>query len=903
MRILIFLLSVVTIVGQPIDITFRYVERPSDDFLRLYIPGTFNNWGPNNNSIIDPSSDSQMNYNENTRSYEKKYTFYLGQEHEYKLHFHHNQSGSNHSWLTDPLNPLTTDDEWNNSVLNVSAPMFFQPARHQNDLGLVDGLSIGIFSLGTIDSVRYSVGEDAFSADGYISEDDVFYVGLDPARSFFESYKIQAFIDGQSYIAYDQSALEIVEQSIPQGVNMGPNWLDGIIYLAVYAPAQPVVQLIIFDGSTENGPPIDTLIMKSDPDIMDTWWIELDLENGVYDYQYLMLNGSKVPDPLSRIVVNQRTRIEVGPGGASTADDYNWQSVDYIRPQLDTLVIYELHIDDFAAQGDGNGTFQSVVDKLDYLSSLGINAIELMPVTQNNSVHNWGYDPTHHLALKGLYGTPESLKYLVDQAHLRGIAVLLDQVWNHIRSEGPLWSIQPDYDLNPYIKIWTDTNPNEVQESWGSQDLDHFNLKTIEYVNMVNKIFVDEYRIDGFRFDAGRYIGWDLQQPEIGLLAWTSALYQHDSDIISTVEYLPADPWLIDNTDISSAWHDSFHDLIKSDIYNQPITTTDLMRQVVGLHEYNNSSNSFSNRKQAIKFMLNHDEQSIIQEMVEFANYSLDEARYRDKFYSTILFTSLGIPLIFQGQEFGFKSGWLDENGNGNWDDEKLSYRPVDWNLLETGNGQEHLAHYKKLIKLRKSNPALYRGDFYDLYRYSNQKTIIYGYKDETLDGNDDQVVVIANFSNYDQTVTNVPFLSAGTWFDALGHGEDLYTQDGNFGEYQIPSKTAHVYTNNSYQLESEMNEVVVPNNVNIITCYPNPFNNSIIINIKALNGIIPKIAIYDLAGKEITAFEKINYFEQNLRVFWDGSDDTGLDVPTGVYFVRAEINERFQTKKILFLK
>ena len=106
MRILIFLLSVVTIMGQPIDITFRYVEKPSDDFLRLYIPGTFNNWGPNNNSIIDPSSDSQMSYNEDTRSYEKKYTFYLGQEHEYKLHFHHNQSGSNHSWLTDPLNCL-----------------------------------------------------------------------------------------------------------------------------------------------------------------------------------------------------------------------------------------------------------------------------------------------------------------------------------------------------------------------------------------------------------------------------------------------------------------------------------------------------------------------------------------------------------------------------------------------------------------------------------------------------------------------------------------------------------------------------------------------------------------------------------------------------------------------------
>ena len=64
-----------------------------------------------------------------------------------------------------------------------------------------------------------------------------------------------------------------------------------------------------------------------------------------------------------------------------------------------------------------------------------------------------------------------------------------------------------------------------------------------------------------------------------------------------------------------------------------------------------------------------------------------------------------------------------------------------------------------------------------------------------------------------------------------------------------------------------------------------------------------PKIAIYDLAGKKIKAYDKINYFEQNLRISWDGSNDMGLDVPTGIYFVRAETKEWFQTKKILFLK
>ena len=68
------------------------------------------------------------------------------------------------------------------------------------------------------------------------------------------------------------------------------------------------------------------------------------------------------------------------------------------------------------------------------------------------------------------------------------------------------------------------------------EDLDHFNLKTVEYVNNVNKIFLDEYKIDGFRFDAGRYIGWDLNQTEFGLNAWTDALYNYDNDVIQIIQ-------------------------------------------------------------------------------------------------------------------------------------------------------------------------------------------------------------------------------------------------------------------------------------------------------------------------------------------------------------------------------
>ena len=450
---------------------------------------------------------------------------------------------------------------------------------------------------------------------------------------------------------------------------------------------------------------------------------------------------------------NNITRIEIGAGGVTTADDYNWISANYLKPTLDTLVIYELHVDDFSAAGNGAGTFQHVLEKLDHLKSLGINAIELMPISEFPGNHSWGYDPQIISAINDSYGTPEQFKYFVDQCHNRGIAVILDIIWNHIRSSSPLWQMQPDYDLNPYIKHHEEMNPNEAPESWGMLDIDHFNMNTIEYINKVHRIWVDEYKIDGFRFDAAAHLGWSVSQPDLGIYGWSNALYDHDSTVYQIAEHLPSNISLIENTNFSAGWHDSFHDRLKIDSHNQYNSTMDIMRQIIGLHEYTNWGTPYSNFTQAVKYMISHDEQSLIQEMVEFDNFTMQQALERDKFYSTILFTSNGIPMLWQGQEFGFKSGWTDQNQNGNWDEEKLSYRPIDWNVLETENGQSHFEHYKKLIYLRKNNPAFSKGEFYDLYRYTNQGVVVYGYKDNRENSLNDQVVVIANFSSTDQSI------------------------------------------------------------------------------------------------------------------------------------------------------
>ena len=358
---------------------------------------------------------------------------------------------------------------------------------------------------------------------------------------------------------------------------------------------------------------------------------------------------------------------------------------------------------------------------------------------------------------------------------------------------------------------------------------------------------------------------------------------------------------MVDNSPLNAAWHDSFHDVLLSDAHGQYNSATTFMNQVVRLHEYSNVSNAYSDRRQAVKYMISHDEQSILQEMVVFNNYSIEEARERDKFYANILFTSLGVPMLFQGQEFGLQTGWNDDNNNGDYE-EKLQYRPIDWSLLNTDIGQSHLEHYSKLIKFRKENPAFYNGTFYDLWRYEAERVIAYGYKDESDGSNNDQVVVIANFSEYDRTVNDVPFLSAGTWYNVLEPGNDLVTSDGNYGEYSIGGKTAIIYANQQWDL-SVQDETNMPDQFQIIKAYPNPFNAQVKIKLDMDRSTTGMIRIFDIRGQSVKTFDQTKFKQGSHHFIWDSRSDNGVEISSGVYIVSFDSEFGSINTKILLLK
>jgi maltooligosyltrehalose trehalohydrolase len=202
-------------------------------------------------------------------------------------------------------------------------------------------------------------------------------------------------------------------------------------------------------------------------------------------YRYVLDNGQAFPDPASRSQPD-------GPHGASQIVDpgvFRWADDDWPGVGPDGLAIYELHVGTFTP----GGTFDSAAAQLGYLKSLGVSAVELMPLAEFPGHRNWGYDGVNLYAPSSAYGGPEGLRRFVDAAHRLGIGVLLDAVYNHFGPDGNyLRAYATDYFTDRYSTPWGDAINYDGPES---EHVRRFVLENVRYL-------LDEYHLDGFRLDA-----------------------------------------------------------------------------------------------------------------------------------------------------------------------------------------------------------------------------------------------------------------------------------------------------------------------------------------------------------------------------------------------------------------
>lgn len=243
--------------------------------------------------------------------------------------------------------------------------------------------------------------------------------------------------------------------------------------VSVWAPRANAVRLQVGD---------DSYVVPMDPGD-DGWW---SIDNGALvpgaDYGFLLDDSGLLPDPRSRWQPD-------GVHGPSRIypNDFAWSDSSWAGRDLVGAVIYELHVGTFTP----GATLDSAIERLDYLADLGITHVELLPLNAFNGVWNWGYDGVDWYAVHAPYGGPDALKRFVDAAHARGLAVVLDVVYNHL---GPSGNYLPQF--GPYLKSGRNT--------WGDLvNLDGEDSAEVRRYILDNALmWLGEFHIDGLRLDA-----------------------------------------------------------------------------------------------------------------------------------------------------------------------------------------------------------------------------------------------------------------------------------------------------------------------------------------------------------------------------------------------------------------
>jgi 1,4-alpha-glucan branching enzyme len=480
---------------------------------------------------------------------------------------------------------------------------------------------------------------------------------------------------------------------------------------------------------------------------------KVDLEDGEHQYKFRVQSKSWFFEPDQWVDVNDPFATEIDnptqncvvriKDGERIIDTYVWQHDDKPLPADRELVIYEMHVGDFSGGEDdphARGKYKHVIEKLDYLCQLGINAIELMPVKEYPGDHSWGYNPRYFFASESSYGTTEGLKRLIDECHARGIRVIMDGIFNHSEAESPLTQIDHDY--------WYHHSPRDPDNNWGPE----FNYELYDekldikpawnFVGDAVRFWIQEYHIDGIRFDAARQIAnydfmhWIVQEAKKA--ASMKPFY-------SIAEHIP-ETASITNVDgpMDGCWHDSYRYTLTVHICGDTFDLESLKDAIDCKRQ------GFMGSTNVVNYLTNHDHNHIMAELADRDIFD-EEAFKRAKLGAAILMTSVGVPLIWMGEEFGeYKYKTPDQ-------------AKIEWPLLANDLNKGLFEYYKGLIALRKSNQALYTEnvDFF----HENPEAKVFAYTRWNDQGS--RVVVVVNFSeNFlgDYEVPNFP--ENGTWHE-----------------------------------------------------------------------------------------------------------------------------------------
>lgn len=723
-----------------------------------------------------------------------------------------------------------------------------------------------------------------------------------------------------------------VSAAVPAGLVDGINYNSTDATKATLVLDAPLKDFVYVAGSFNNWQPSSAYAMKKDP-TSGKFWLELTgLVSGVNNtYQYWVVKTApianspalvKTADPYSTLVLSpyddpsipaaSYPNMPVYPAGQSFEvtvlktgqTPYNWKVTNFTKPEKDKLVVYEVLVRDF----DAARSYQSLIDRIDYFKNLKINAIELMPVMEFEGNESWGYNTSFHMALDKFYGTSDKLKELIDLCHQNGIAVILDVALNHAFGRNPMvrmWMNDPDGDgfgsptaENPYFNT-------VAKHSYSvGEDFNHQSLKTQYYVDRVIKQWIEEYKIDGFRWDLTKGF---TQACTASDQSCTNAYQQDRVDVLKKyADY----SWSLDPTHYTIFEHlgtdaeekewanyrvsDPVSKGIMmwgkmTDQYSQLAmgyaTNTDISRMTSASHGF------VANR--LMGYAESHDEERVMYKSLQFGasngSYdvkNLNTALSRMPALGAVSLLIPGPKMIWHFGDLGWESSIFTCNNNTvNTDvdaaagDCKLDTKPQpQWvnNWLGNSNRSKIYNDWAKMITLKTTEPV-----FLGTPTIASASTLSVNIKITNSTLSSAQLKDVLILANFDTTAKNVPtgFQYTGTWYNLMDNST-INVTDVN-ATINIPAGEYRVYGNKVANLAIEDFE-----KGNTVSLYPNPVSNYFTLNIATT-----KVQVYAISG-------------QLVKSFTNGNTDSQFnvsDLETGLYVVKAlDENGKTQVMKLI---
>ena len=713
----------------------------------------------------------------------------------------------------------------------------------------------------------------------------------------------------------------------PAGTVPGVNVVDAsTVTVALFGPHKDFIYLIgdFNDWKVDSANAMNRYDAGPDSTL---WWLTISAldPDKEYGYQYLLDGGLRVADPFATKILDPWNDSWISaatyPGlkpypDGKTIDlvsafqtggvPYVWQDDGFVRRPKEELVIYELLVRDFVNGHD----YSSMLDKIEYLAVLGINAVELMPVNEFEGNSSWGYNTSFHFALDKYYGPPGDFRAFVDSCHSLGIAVIIDLVLNHVYFQSSLVQLYWDADSGhvAYDSPWINQQSNfaNTDAHWGF-DINHESEHTQYYVDRVNRFWVEQYHVDGFRFDFTKGYSntpHSLSDPwgslydaaRIRLLKrMADRLWETDSSAYVILEHLAENNEELELANYGMLlWGNTNYNYSEATMGYNTGSKSDFSWGYYGKRDWT--------VPHLVTYMESHDEERLMYKNLQYGNSSgdysikdLPTALNRIKLAMGFFLTIPGPKMIWQFGELGYDYS-IDYGG-------RLGEKPIRWDYLQDPDHYRLNRTVAALLRLRREQAVFRSSDTQvtlDLGRSTGLKRI-------HLTHPDMNVTIIGNFAvvPYDFAPN---FQSAGTWYDFFS-GDSIEVVNPNAAIELAPGQF-HIFTDERVTPpEPGLLDILdflasgLPMEFALAQNYPNPFNPTTNIQFSLPTATPVSLVVYDILGREVAILLDRRVEPGHHQVTWDGRDATGREVPSGIYLHRMITPEFRATIKMLLLK